>query len=95
MAEHRIRKVKLNNLQEGEGEKNYLLGERVRITAMAHLPRGHREVDLPLRAGPTEDAQLIDVHRGSKGGGDPRLALIAGQNGRAPDTYSLQWFRHT
>ena len=80
MAEHRIRKVKLNNLQEG-GVKNYLLGERVRIPAMAHLPRGHREIDLAVGLGPAENAQLIDVHRGSKGGGDPRLALKAGQDG--------------
>ena len=87
MAEHRIRKVTLNNIQVGE--KNYLLGERVRIPAVAHLARGHREIDLALGLGPAENAQLIDVHRGSKGGGDPRLALKAGQYGRAPGAYSL------
>ena len=93
MAEHRIRKVTLNNIQVGE--KNYLLGERVRIPAVAHLARGHREIDLAVCLCPAEDAHLVDADRGRKGGGDPRLALIARQDRRAPNALTVDWLGHT
>ena len=41
------------------------------------MPGGHREVDLALGRGPAENADLVYVDRGRKGGGEPLLALKA------------------
>ena len=74
---------------------NYLLGEGVAIPVAPHLAGAKREVDLAIGRGPAENAHLVDIDGGRKGGGDPRLALEAFDKRRAPDAFSRQWFRHT